>query len=451
MGVVLLGWLKNFLGAIKAKLKRNKGLNKDKHCPAGKNLTKSVQINEGMLRQVFNDCADVKYKRITIPSMNNRRALVLYTEGLVSPDNLTRDIISPLLAESEHKRQVEDVTQLIAVGQTTSHSCLEDFTGDILRGKIAIITDGSSKGVIIDIKKWPGRAVEEPLQERLIRGPREGFTEVLQVNRGLVRRRLPDPNLKVVNLKLGRRSQTEVSMLYIEDVCSLDTVQEVKERLDAIDIDGILETGVIAELISERTISPFPLHLSTERPDKVVGGLLQGKIVILADGSPFALVLPAVATDWFQTPEDYYMHPLFATIGRVLRLLGIFVVTTLTAMYTAVIMYHYEMIPSSILVFIAQTREGVPFSPLNEALLMEFAAELMREASIRLPGPVGPTLSIVGALILGQAAVSAKLISPVLLIIIATSFLAGSVIPNYEASLALRYIRFPMLLAAGFL
>jgi spore germination protein KA/spore germination protein len=435
---------------VKAKLEGNKVGDPSKNSPVGKNLTKSLQINEGMLRQVFKDCDDVKYKRITIPSMNNRRALVIYIEGLVSADNLTRDIISPLLAESEQKRQVEDVTQLMAVGQTSSYSCLEDFTGNILRGKIAIITDGSSKAVIVDIKKWPGRAVEEPLQERLIRGPREGFTEVLQVNRGLVRRRLPDPNLKVVTLKLGRRSQTEVSMLYIEDVCSLDTVQEVKERLEAIDIDGILETGVIAELITERTISPFPLHLSTERPDKVVGGLLQGKIAILTDGSPFAMVLPSVATDWFQTPEDYYMHPLFTTIARILRLAGIFMVTTLTAAYTAVIMYHYEMIPSHIIFFIAKTREGVPFAPLTEALLLEFIAELMREASIRLPGPVGPTLSIVGALILGQAAVSAKLISPVLLIVVAISFMAGSVIPNYEASLAIRFLRFPILLAAGF-
>ena len=447
----MLGGLKKMFGAIKAGLGMKKSGDNGKHCPAGKSLTKSIQINEGLLRQVFKDCADVKTKKIAIPRMNNRRALVLYTEGLVSADNLTRDIISPLLAESEYNRQVEDVTQLIAVGQTSSYSCLEDFTSHRLRGKIAIIVDGSSKAVIIDIKKWPGRSVEEPLQERLIRGPREGFTEVIQVNRGLVRRRLPDPNLKVFNLKIGQRTSTEVSMLYIEDVCNLDTVQEVKERLEAIDIDGILDSGVIAELISERTISPFPLHLSTERPDKVVGGLLQGKVVILTDGSPFALVLPSVATDWFQTPEDYYMHPLFATIGRVLRLLGILAVTTLTAVYTAIIMYHYEMIPSNIIFFIAQSREGVPFSPLTEALLLEFAAELMREASIRLPGPVSHTLSIVGALILGQAVVSANLVSPVLLIIVATTFLAGSVIPNYEASLAVRYLRFPMLLAAGFL
>jgi hypothetical protein len=231
----------------------------------------------------------------------------------------------------------------------------------------------------------------------------------------------------------------------------MDLVQEVKERLDAIDVDGTIETGVIAELISERTITPFPLHMSTERPDKVIGSLLQGKAVILSDGSPFALVVPSVAGDWIQTPEDYYIHPLFATIARILRVVGVFAVTTLTAMYTAVILYHYEMIPSKIIFFIARTREGVPFSPLTEALLMEFMAELAREASIRLPGPIGPTLSIVGALILGQAVVSAKLVSPVLLIVVAVAFMAGSVITNYEASLALRYLRFPILVAAGFL
>ncbi len=449
--MVILGGLKKLLGAVKAGLGKDKGQTDNKNTTADKPLTNSIQANEAMLRQVLKDCGDVKFKRLSIPSMNNRRTLLVYTEGLLVADTLTRDIITPLLAAPEQKRQIRDVTQLIAVGQTFFSYSVQDFTGDILKGNIAILTDGSNKAVIIDIKKTPGRAVEEPLQERLIRGPREGFTEVIKVNQGLVRRRLPDPNLKFIKMRIGRRSQTDVSMLYIEDICSMDLVEEVRERLEAIDIDDVMEPGVIAELISERTISPFPLHMSTERPDKVVGGLLQGKVVILTDGSPFALVLPSVASDWLQTPEDYYIHPLFATIARALRLTGIFVVTSMTAIYTAIILFHYEMIPSKILFFIAKSREGVPFSPLTEALLLELIIELMREASIRLPGPVGPTLSIVGALILGQAVVSAKLISPVLLIIVATAFLAGSVIPNYEASLAVRYLRFPIIIAAGLL
>lgn len=447
----MLGVLNNFLGAVKSALGKNKGEVASPNVSAEKMLTKNIKINEGMLRQVFKDCGDVKFKKLLIPSMNNRRALVVYTEGLLEVDNMTRDIISPLLAEPEKKRRVENVTQLIAAGQTSFSSHLRGFTGDILKGNIAILTDGDDRAAIIDIKKAPGRAVEEPLQERLIRGPREGFTEVLKVNQGLVRRHLPDPKLKIIQLQIGRRSLTEVSLLYLEDVASGDIVQEVRERLEAIDIDDAMGTGVIAELISERTITPFPLQMSTERPDKVVGSLLQGKVVILSDGSPFALVLPSVAGDWIQTPEDYYIHPLFGTIARVLRIVGILAVTTLTAVYTAVIMYHYEVIPPKIIFFIAKTREGVPFSPLTEALLLEFMIELMREASIRLPGPVGPTLSIVGALILGQAVVSAKLVSPVLLIVVATAFMAGSVIPNYEASLALRYLRFPIIIAAGFL
>lgn len=451
MGVIILGVFNKLLGAVKAGFGKNKGEAGSPNAPADKMLTKNIRINEQMLRQVYKDCDDVKFKRLTIPSMNNCRALVVYTEGLLELDNMTRDIISPLLAEPENKRKIEDVTQLIAAGEISFSTQLRHFTGEILKGNIAILTDGNDRATIIDIKKAPGRGVEEPLQERLIRGPREGFTEVLMVNQGLVRRRLPDPKLKVIRMKIGRRSLTDVSLLYLEDVASMDLVQEVKERLDAIDVDGTIETGVIAELISERTITPFPLHMSTERPDKVIGSLLQGKAVILSDGSPFALVVPSVAGDWIQTPEDYYIHPLFATIARILRVVGVFAVTTLTAMYTAVILYHYEMIPSKIIFFIARTREGVPFSPLTEALLLEFMAELAREASIRLPGPIGPTLSIVGALILGQAVVSAKLVSPVLLIVVAVAFMAGSVIPNYEASLALRYLRFPILVAAGFL
>ena len=408
--------------------------------------------DEKLLRETYKDCGDVKFRRIIVPAMGMRNGLVVYTEGLINMDNLNRDIVERL--QDSNNRELgkgEDFTNILSTGEFSEYRAISEFQSEILLGKVAVIVDGVPRAVLIDNKEWPMRGIEEPIQERVIRGPRDGFTEVFIVNLGLIRRRLPDPKLKVINLKVGRRSKTSVAIVYIEDICSLDTVTEIKSRVEAIDIDGLVEPGAMSELITERTFTPFPLQLSTERPDKVVAGLLAGKVAIVSNGSPFVLIMPVTAADFFQNPEDYYMNPLYAVTARAFRLLGVAMGTTLTAAYTAVIMFHYEMIPRDIVVFIAQSREGVPFNPIVEAFVLEGAVELLREASIRLPGPIGPTLGIVGALILGQAAVDAQLVSPVLLIVVALSFLAGSSVPNYEAGLTVRFLRFPILLAAGFL
>ncbi|MTI96208.1 MAG: spore germination protein [Firmicutes bacterium] len=439
--------LKKLLARLKPNIRGSKANTSQKP----DKLTGKLKTDEQLLRNLYKDCDDVKYKKVVVPAMGMRQALILYVEGLVDSSTLNRDIVSKLLEVKQQNEQVRHIADLLAVGESSTFTRIGEFANDILQGKVAIILDGYAEVTMIDTKNWPSRGIEEPIQERLIRGPREGFTEVIQMSLALIRRRLPDPNLKVHCREVGRRSRTKIAVAYIEDVCNLDTVEEIKERLAAIDIDGILDPGATAELITERTITPFPLFLSTERPDKVVGGLLQGKIAIIADGSPFVLLAPVTAADFFQLPEDYYMHSIYGTLARMMRFIGIILGTTATAAYTAVVSYHYEMIPQGIIVFIAETRQAVPFSPITEALLLEGAVELLREASIRLPGPIGPTLSIVGALILGQAAVDAQLVSPVLLIVVATSFLAGSSIPNYEASLAIRFLRFPLLVMAGYL
>lgn len=435
------------LRKLLAKLK-GKGRQHPSSTQASTQITGKFQQDERALREKFKGCNDVKFKKMNIPSMNRRQALLIYVEGLVNIDALQRDIISRLLTKN---KRVEDINELISAGETKTSRSIDESAPEILLGKVAILVAGIPNLLTVESKEWPMRSIEEPLQERLIRGPREGFTEVIHVNVALVRRRLPDPMLKVKFTTVGRRSHTKVSIMYIEDVCNMKTVGEIEERVNAIDIDGILDPGALAELITERNVSPFPLFASTERPDKVVGGLLQGKVAIISDGSPFAMLAPSAAEDFFQTPEDYYLHPLLATTGRLMRLGGLFMGTTLVAAFTAVISYHYEILPSNIVIFVAATREPVPFSPLTEALLLEFAVELLREASIRLPGPIGPTLSIVGALILGQAAVSARLISPVMLIFVAVSFIGGSIIPNYEEVAVARWLRIPILLAAGFL
>lgn len=427
------------------------GANDKKSSSQANKISGKIRKDEKLLRETYQNCDDVKFRKVIVPAMGMREALIVYTDGLINSDRLNRDVIERLQDLNNKGKQVKDVTYLLATGEIHQYSYLNDFQSEILLGRVAVIVDGIAKAFLLDNRDWPMRGIEEPLQERLVRGPREGFTEVFRVNLGLIRRRLPDPNLKIIENKVGRRSMTKVGLVYLEDVCNLDTVAEVEERVKAIDIDGMLESGTMSELITERSLTPFPMMLSTERPDKVVASLLSGKIAIVSDGSPFVLILPVTSVDFFHNPEDYYMNPLYAFFARLTRFTGLFMGTTLTAAYTAVITFHYEMIPRDLVIFIAQTREGIPFNPITEALLLEGAVELLREASVRLPAPIGSTLGIVGALILGQAAADAHLVSPILLIIVAISFLSSSSIPNYEAGLALRFLRFPILIAAGVL
>ena len=436
--------IKRIFGLFKGK--KNSG--RDQQDKPRLSFSGNFKKNEELLREVFRDCGDVKTKEVNIPSLGGRRAILRYVEGLINTDTLNRDIVAKLL---ERGKEAKDIGELVTAGEVTVTADAWQYAADVLMGRVGIIVQGENRAHLIEAKDWPKRAVEEPLQERLIRGPREGFIEVVQDNLALVRRRLPDPNLKVIMFEVGCRSKTKVAMLYIEDICNLDTVREIAERIRAIDIDNLLESGCLEELIVERTWSPFPQMLQTERPDKVAAGLTQGKVALITDGSCFVALAPVSFNDFLQVPGDYYMDYLYGTIARAIRFVGLFMGTTLVASYVAVLSFHYEIVPTDIVVFIAETRVGVPFDPLTEAILLELSSEILREASIRLPGPIGPTLGIVGALILGQAAVAAHLVSPIMLFLVALTFILSSIIPNYEASTAVRFLRFPLILVAGFL
>lgn len=413
------------------------------------NMTQSLIANERLLKDKFSRCEDVKFHKLRVQALN-KRALLVYVEGLVNADILNRDIITRLL-EFSPRKEGSGLENIVSGSEVKTFSSIQETEEKVLSGDVLLVIDGEARAYIIAARKWPMRGIEEPVQERTIRGPRDGFTETAKVNLGLIRRRLPVSSLKIESIDVGRLTRNKVSVLYIDSIVDKDLVTEITERIKAVDIDGVFESGMLGELITERTISPFPLLLNTERPDKVTAGLLAGKVAIVVDGSPFCMLAPVVFADFYQVAEDYYMHPIYAFFTRLLRFMGIFVATTATAAYSAAIAFHYEIIPRNIIVFIAQTREGVPFTPFVEAFLIEIIVELIREASIRLPGPIGPTIGIVGALVLGQAAVDARLVSPVLLIIVAVGLMASFNIPNYEAALSLRFLRFGILGAAAFL
>jgi len=297
-----------------------------------------------------------------------------------------------------------------------------------------------------DLKEWPNRGVQEPVAESLVRGPREGFTETLRFNTSLIRRRIRTPRLKFDMSEVGLHTKTHICVTYIDGLVNPATVAEIKRRVQDIEIDGVLESGYIEDYIKDDYRTPFVLLDRTERPDKVCAALLDGRAAIVVDNTPFALIAPAVFPEFMQSTEDYYEGTEYI---RPFRWLALIMTLTLPSLYVAITTFHQEMIPSSLALSIAAQREGVPFPAVVEALIMEVIFDLLREGGLRMPQPLGSVMGIVGAVVIGQAAVAAGIVSPFIVIIVAGTAISSFLIPNYSSSFAIRLLRYPMLFLAG--
>ncbi|HHW15683.1 MAG TPA: spore germination protein, partial [Firmicutes bacterium] len=334
---------------------------------------------------------------------------------------------------------------------TSRASTLGGALDQVLTGMTALFLDGSREALLIESKGWEKRGIERPQEEPGVRGPQDAFIETLRVNTALIRRRLRTPKLTVENLQVGQLSRTDVALIYLRELTNPKLVEEVRRRLRSISLDLVTSSGAIEQLIQDQSNSLFNQVLTTERPDRVAGFLAEGYVAILVDTSPFALVVPTTFTAFFHAPEDYYVRWPFATFVRLIRMGAVFLTLFLPAFYVAATTYHQAMIPTALLLAITASRENVPFPIPFEVLFMEFSFELVREAGVRIPTLIGPTIGIVGALILGQAAVSANLVSPILVVVVAVTALGSFAIPNYNASFTIRIIRFFMILAAALL
>ncbi|WP_350344097.1 spore germination protein [Proteinivorax tanatarense] len=421
----------------------------------GKKVHASLKKNHDYLQNLFKDCDDIDFRKIKIAD-SSITVLIVYVDGLSAQETIGADIVRSLTILSPTSKEMkftkENIHQrLLSVAQAEEKNEFDNVVESLLGGEVLLFVDGINTSFSIDLRSWEGRTVEEPSNEQTIRGPREGFTETLRFNTALIRRRIKNNDLKMKHLKVGRQSKTDVVISYFASIADDVVVKEVEERIKKIDIDGVLESSYIEELIEERSISIFPQILNTERPDRVVGHLLEGKVVILVDNTPFALVLPVALAQFFHSPEDHYNRYVYTFVTRLFRLLGFFLATCLPAIYVILTSYRYEMIPIDIIFSIAETREELPFSPFMEALLLELVVEFLREATLRLPGPIGQTIGIVGALVIGEAAVQARLISPILVIFTATTMLGSFAIPNYNMASSVRLLRFPLLFASGLL
>ncbi|SMO46913.1 spore germination protein [Melghirimyces algeriensis] len=415
-----------------------------------------IERNVEFIGKVLGDSSDLITRWFTIQYIPDRRAVLMCVDGLVDKRNLDQFVLAPLMTRGEQLQTKTDLwmmvnESLVAAEEKKKSSQLKETVDSLLSGDAILFVDGYSEGLIIGAKGWEKRGVEDPRAEAVVRGPREGLTETLRVNTGMIRRRLKDPDLRLKDFKVGERTKTNLTMMFIQGIVDDTLVKEIEKRIQEIRIDSVLESGYIEEMIGDATLSPFPVLQNTERPDAVVAHLLEGKVGILVDGTPHVLIAPAVFTQFYSSPEDYYERYMIATFLRLLRLVAFFIALLLPALYIAFISFHPEMIPSKLAIALAAGRSTVPFPSIVEALMMEMSVEILREASIRLPGPIGPTIGIVGALVIGEAAVTAGVVSPLMVIVVGLTTISSYANPNYSAAISIRLLRFPMMIVASIL
>lgn len=425
-------------------------------------LSSILEKNLDFFRDKLKNASDAVFRTMEIGS-SRVPAVVIFIDGLVSKVVIEEQILKPLMLEVPSLEQELGENYVASQGQILSRikeCCLTasevgesddllELLHSVLSGDTVLLIDGIARGLIISSRGWTTRGIGEPETESLIRGSREGFTETLRVNTSLIRRRLRNPDLKFENMVVGTRSKTDLVIVYIDSLVNKDVLAETKKRLETINIDGVLESGYIEQLIEDSFLSPFPQIQYTERPDKVVAALLEGRVALLLDGTPFALMVPATFPQFFQSPEDYYERWIIGSFTRTLRIAASYIAAFTPALYIAAASYHPGLIPTRLLLAIAASRQGVPFPPLVEAFMMELAFELFREAGARLPRPIGQSIGIVGGLIIGEAVVSANLASPIIVIIVAVTAIASFTIPSYSLAIGFRIIRFPLMFAAA--
>lgn len=384
-------------------------------------------------------------------------AFVCFFDGMVNSSIINSSVLIPLMTLSTMPMDTEDQSvkdiiygHLIPLNQIKECKTFQEVVDEINFGGVGIFIDNLDVAFAADVKGWEHRGVEKPTSELNIRGPRESFIETTRANSALLRKILKDENLIVEDVLVGERSKTPCSIVYIKNIANSSLVDEVRKRLKSIKIAYLRDSGELEQFLEDSTFLPAPQMLLTERPDRVAAYLGEGRVAVIVHGSPHVIVVPVTFFNLIHSPEDYYLRYPYSTLLRFIRIMGILITLFLPAVYLAITNYHQEMLPTDLLLAIASSREKVPFPTIVSIIIMEVAFELIRESGIRIPGPIGPTLSIVGGLILGQAAVSANLVSPFLIIIVAVTGIGSFAVPDFSLGYSFRALRFIYIILAGF-
>ncbi|TYO94708.1 spore germination protein [Desulfallas thermosapovorans] len=434
-------------------------------------LVYDLEQNRQTLAKIFRvpRNKDVVFRSLTIGIDPPVKALLVFIDGITNSQVQNMAILQPLMLLSgifvhgtggETGPRVDTFFKdtfdrakeaLVPNNQVTVTHTYARVAEDVLGGNSALLIDGYNQALLLETKGWQYRSVTTPQVEAVIRGPQEAFTEQIRVNTSLVRKIIHRPSLITEFIKVGNSAPMQCAIMYLDDLANPDLVREVKHRLESVSGDFMHETGLLEQMIEDTPWLLVPQILTTERPDRVAASLLEGQVAILVDGNPFVMVVPCTFFALMQAPEDAYIRWPLGSFVRIIRYLGLFLTLLLPAHYVAIIAYHQEFIPTDLLLAITGSREKVPFPSIVEVLIMELSFELIREAGIRIPGTVGTTLGIVGALILGQAAVAANIVSPILIIVVAVTALGSFAIPNYSFSLTVRVLRFYYIILGSFL
>lgn len=412
-------------------------------------------LNIDRFKQTFRDDDLLVFRSIESDD-TKIRCHAIFIQAMVDEERINEGCIRPIISTKYSEELDADeliykvVLKIINCGQINIYNIDKDYqkiVDDIESGFTALLINNLDNVILVDTKGFKSRDIIEPSSETVVKGPREGFTEEILTNISMVRRKVPNSDLKFKFMKIGKITKTQICISYIDGICNKKILEEVKSRLSKISIDAILESEYIMELIQDEPLSPFHTIGSTERPDVVAAKLLEGKIVIFCDGTPFVLTMPYFFIENFHVSEDYYRNYILASFNRLLKILSFIITTSVPAIYISLVNYQQQLIPSKLFISIASAREGVPFPAVVEIVVMLIAFEILREAGTRLPKNIGNTVSIVGALILGEAAVEARLVSAPIIIVAAITGITGFTIPNMAVSVLV--IRFVLLILSS--
>lgn len=420
------------------------------------NFSHDLKKNLNTLRDILGSSNDVIIREFAFGHKRQINGALIFIDGLTDKNVINESIIKPLMYDSrlicmEESLEVDNINiiraTMLSVGNVEQVASMNEVIDRCLYGDTIFLIDGSKEALVISTRGWETRGVEEPKTESVVRGPREGFSETLRTNTTLLRRKIKNPDFTLETMKIGKRTRTNVCIAYLKGVVNPRLIEEIRRRLKRINTDAILESGYIEQFIEDAPFSIFPTVANSEKPDVVAAKILEGRAAILVDGTPFVLTVPMVFIENFQSGEDYYSRPYFASLIRMMRFLAFIISILAPASYVALTTFHQELIPTSLLLTMAAAHEGVPFPAVLEAGIMIITFEILREAGVRLPRPVGQAISIVGALVIGESAVSAGLIGAPMVIVVAITAVSSFVVPaQTDTGVILRFI---LLILAG--
>lgn len=418
-------------------------------------ISANLKVNEDYIRGRLEHCEDILIRPMKLGKEKKIDCLMVYIEVAVSNMMLDDSAIGKMVNhfwEASPENILEFISDnSLGIADAKKLADMGEVMTALLAGNAVFFIDGYDQAMKISSKGYPNMGVTQAETEKVLRGSKEGFSDAVKTNSALVRKRIRDTRMKVEQMEIGVRSHTVVQLLYMEDLVHEGLLEEVKRRLEAFQIDGVLDSGILEQLTEDAWYSPFPQFQSTERPDRAAQEILNGKVVLLCDHSPSALIFPANFNSFMESSEDWNHRFEMASFLRILRYLAMIGATVLPGLYLAVIRFHTQILPANLILSFAQAREGVPFSSVVELVFLELAFEMIREAGVRIPGPLGNTIGIVGGLIIGQAAVEANLVSPMVVIIVALTALGSLAIPVEEFASAFRLLKYFFLILGGYL